>query len=237
MIAINIQTKLCRSENRGSKRTKKVEYIVVHYTANYGDTAKNNADYFAREIVGASAHYFVDEIEIWCSVPEDTIAWHCGAKQYYHPACRNANSIGVEICMLDKKGAVRQKSIDHAIDLVRELMDKYGIDVDHVVRHYDVTHKQCPEPMVANPALWADFKQRLEDEDMNIEKFSELMAEYDTELRKKPGSNWSNEARTWAVENGLVVGGSDNEMMWRANMSREELITVLWRYSKLIGKA
>lgn len=33
-------------------------YIVVHYTSNEGDTAKNNADYFARESVKASAHFF-----------------------------------------------------------------------------------------------------------------------------------------------------------------------------------
>lgn len=236
MIATNIQTKLCRAENYGGNRTKPVEYIVIHYTANYGDSAKNNADYFAREIVGASAHYFVDETSIWCSVPENQIAWHCGANKYYHPSCRNANSIGVEICMLDKQGRLRQGSIDRASEFVCELMDKYGIDVDHVVRHYDVTHKQCPEPMVSNPTLWAEFKQGLE-EDMNIEKFAELMDEYNAELRKKPGSSWSNEARSWAVDNGLIVGGSDESLMWRANMSREELITVLWRYSKLMGKA
>lgn len=231
-----MKTKLCRPENCGGNRTRPVEYIVIHYTANHGDTAKNNADYFAREVVKASAHYFVDETSIWCSVPEDKVAWHCGGKKYYHPSCRNANSIGVEICMLDKPGKLRQASIDRAAELTCTLMDKYGINVDHVIRHYDVTHKQCPEPMVSNPTLWADFKQALE-EDMNVEKFAELMNEYNDELRKKPGSSWSNEARAWAVDNGLIVGSSDESLMWRANMSREELITVLWRYSKLMGKA
>ena len=42
-------------------RSEAVKYIVVHYTANDGDTAKNNADYYARESIKASAHYFVDE--------------------------------------------------------------------------------------------------------------------------------------------------------------------------------
>ena len=40
-------------------------------------------------------------------------------------------------------------------------MAKYGIDVDHVVRHYDVTGKLCPEPWVRDESLWRKFKARL----------------------------------------------------------------------------
>ena len=29
------------------RKRKDVKYIVIHFTANKGDTAKNNADYFA----------------------------------------------------------------------------------------------------------------------------------------------------------------------------------------------
>ena len=76
---------------------KEIRYLVIHYTANNGDTAKNNADYFAQNVVSVSAHYFVDEREIWQSVPDGDIAWHCGTRgTYYHPSCRNANSIGIE---------------------------------------------------------------------------------------------------------------------------------------------
>ena len=40
-------------------------------------------------------------------------------------------------------------------------MAKYGIDADHVVRHYDVTGKLCPEPWVRDESLWRKFKARL----------------------------------------------------------------------------
>ena len=159
---MEIRTKLCNPANYGVRRTNPPAYIVIHYTSNWGDSAKNNADYFAREAVRASAHYFVDESEVWQSVPDDRIAWHVGAKQYFHPACRNANAIGVEICMNDRNGRVRQGSIDRAAQLVRLLMKEYGIPADHVVRHYDVTHKNCPAPMVEKPALWAAFRAALE---------------------------------------------------------------------------
>ena len=177
---MTIQTKQANKTNYGGRRAD-TRYIVVHYTSNRGDTAKNNADYFAREDVGASAHYFVDENEIWASVPEDCAAWHCGAKKYRHPACRNANSIGVEICMNDKAGAVRQGSIDRAAQLVRMLIDKYHIPKENVLRHYDVTGKHCPGPMVDDSTLWESFKKSLaqgEDERMKTYTHTDQMPDW-----------------------------------------------------------
>ena len=89
----------CNMANYRAGRTQPVRYIVMHYTANNGDTAKNNCDYYHR--VGglqASAHYFVDEHGAMQSVREGDTAWHCGARAYWHPECRNANSIGIEMC-------------------------------------------------------------------------------------------------------------------------------------------
>lgn len=182
----NEMKKPCNPANYTQKDRNETKYIVVHYTSNKGDTAKNNADYFAREKVGASAHFFVDETEVWESVPENYIAWHCGAKQYKHSECRNTNSIGVEICMNDRAGKVRQGSIDHAARLVRELMQRYKIPPERVLRHYDVTGKYCPRPMVDNPALWQAFKNKLteieveqeEDADMKVYKHTTEMPEW-----------------------------------------------------------
>ena len=59
------------------------------------------------------------------------------------------------------KYVITAQTVDHTVELVRWLMDKYGIDVDHVVRHYDVTGKDCPEPWVRDESLWRKFKARL----------------------------------------------------------------------------
>ena len=180
---MEIKTKCCNPANYGGTRGScQIEYIVIHYTSNLGDTAKNNADYFAREALKnpASAHYFVDESEVWNSVPIYRIAYHCGAKAYKHPHCRNTNSIGVEICMLDKHAVIRKDAIRNAARLVRELMAKYDIDAGHVVRHYDVTGKDCPAPMVENPELWEQFLDMLKegDEEMTIYKTYEDCPEW-----------------------------------------------------------
>lgn len=166
-----------------------VDWIVVHYTSNLGDTAKNNADYFAREALNykASAHFFVDENEVWSSVPVWRIAYHCGAKAYKHPRCRNTNSIGVEICMLDKHAVIRMDAIRHAAELVRWLMKEYGIDREHVIRHYDVTGKDCPAPMVDDPGLWEKFLDMLceQEEEMTIYKTYDDCPDWAKETVKK----------------------------------------------------
>ncbi len=184
---MKINFKQANSKNYKRGRSKQPEYIVVHYTANKGDTAKNNADYFAREDVGASANYFVDESQIWQSVVDTDTAWHCGGPRQsnqggtFYGKCQNANSIGVEICMNNKLGAVRQRSIKAAAELVRYLMQRYDVPIDRVIRHYDVTGKYCPGPMVDDSTLWESFKKSLaqeEDERMKTYTHTDQMPDW-----------------------------------------------------------
>lgn len=145
-----------------------IKYIVLHYTANNGDTAQNNADYFAGANRRASAHYFVDENEVVQSVRDTDAAWHCGGsiESDHHPLrgiCTNRNSLGVEMCsdIVGGKYVITAQTVDLAVQLVRQLMAKYRIPIDRVVRHYDVTGKACPEPWVRDESLWRKFKARL----------------------------------------------------------------------------
>ena len=155
----------CDPSNYHAGRTQPVRYIVMHYTANNGDTARNNCDYCHR--VGglqASAHYFCDEHGAMQSVRECDTAWHCGARAYWHPECRNANSIGIEMCSrkrADGSYYILPETVANAAALAREIMQRYGIDTDHVLRHYDVTGKHCPMPWVDDPAQWTAFKDML----------------------------------------------------------------------------
>lgn len=149
----------------------RVKYIVIHYVGALGD-AKGNCQYYARQYIGASAHYFVGfKGDIWQSVADEDIAWHCGAHSYKHGECRNTNSIGIELCVrkkdtasqgaTDKDWYFEDATVAAAAELTRRLMDKYGVPADHVIRHYDVTGKICPNPYVYNAMAhtWEKFKQ------------------------------------------------------------------------------
>ena len=151
----------------------RIKYIVIHYIGATGG-AEANCKYYASQYVGASAHYFVGfNGEVWQSVEDRNVAWHCGSggRPYKHPECRNANAIGIELCVRNKGSQAdtsrdwyfEDKTVAVAIELTKILMDKYQIPADHVIRHYDVTGKICPNPYVYNHTLhtWDQFKAAL----------------------------------------------------------------------------
>ncbi len=164
--------KQCNSANYRKGRTSPIKYIVIHYTSNNGDTAKNNVDYYSSAVVKASAHYFVDEYDtVYQSVLDTDTAWAVGATKYVHPYCRNANSISIELCSRNVNGSGRpatdkgwyfkDETVNNAIAVTKELMAKYNIPIENVIRHYDVTGKICPAPFANDVTLWNDFKKRL----------------------------------------------------------------------------
>lgn len=166
---MNVVFKQANASNFKTGRTDSIKYIVIHYTSNNGDTAKNNVDYYAGNGIGSSAHYFVDEYDnIYQSVKDTDTAWAVGASKYAHPYCRNANSISIELCSRNCNGSGKPAS-DHGwyfkeqtekngAELTKTLMAMYGVPAENVLRHYDVTGKICPAPFVNNPKDWEAFK-------------------------------------------------------------------------------
>ena len=160
------ETLLAHKLNYGGKRTKPIEYIVIHYTANNGDSAKNNALYFQKNVKKTSAHIFVDDEGTYQSVPYDYVAYAVGGYYgggSYYKKCSNDNSISIELCDQVKDDNIypTKKTIDNAIELVKFLMQVYNIPADHVIRHYDVNGKQCPKYWT-DDALWkSEFHDKL----------------------------------------------------------------------------
>lgn len=172
-MAYTLNTNYANKSNYGSKRnTSAIRYIVWHYTANDGDSAANNGKYFANNIVSASAHYFVDDDFVTQSVPDDYIAWSVGGARYsnykttggatYYNKCTNANSLNIELCDTVKDGiyAASEKTLANAIGLTRSLMQTYQIPIENVIRHFDVTGKNCPAYYVDN-AKWNEVKEKI----------------------------------------------------------------------------
>lgn len=211
-------------------RAGKVEYIVIHYTGIPNDTAENNAVYSAREYTGVSAHYFVDEREVWQSVRDEDTAYHCGSTRPKHPACRNYNSIGVEMC--DSVGTVPAATRERTAAFVRELMDRYGVPVENVLRHYDVTGKRCPAPWVDNPAEWMEFKKMLEDDILTQDQFNQMMETYLSQRNAKPADDWAKPYIQDAIDAGAMtdVGGTIERP--QGFITRQEIAVVAAALSK-----
>lgn len=156
-MAYEFKTRTANKSNYGGKRAiSGIKYIVIHYTGNDGDTDESNGKYFERNIVKASAHYFVDDDSVTQSVPDNYVAWSVGGSKYANSSktgggrlykiCNNTNSISIELCDDVKNGIVypSAKTIENAVELTKQLMKRYGIAKSNVIRHFDVTGKACP---------------------------------------------------------------------------------------------
>lgn len=156
---MNITEKLISGQNRpGRKITPK--YLVIHWTANTnkGANATANRNYFNSTDRFASAHYLVDCQEIVRALPENELGYHVGAKSYRHSYCRNSNSIGIEMCVNSDGNFT--KMVEHTVELAADICKRHGINpATAMLRHYDVTGKDCPRFYVQDNAAWNVFKQ------------------------------------------------------------------------------
>jgi len=218
----------CNPGNYAVMDDKVNKYIVIHYVGATG-SALQNAQYFERSPgIQASAHFFVGHKSeggaIYQSVDPMHRAWHCGAKVYKHPACRNSNSIGIEMCChKDAQGNwyFDDVTIEMTVQLVRQLMTEYGIPADNVIRHYDVTGKLCPAPLVDEFA-WLIFKQRLE---------VPIMGE-------KTGDNpssWAIPHTEWAKAKGIIYGDGQGNYDWQGPVTREAMAAMLHNFAIAYG--
>ena len=134
---------------------KQVRGIVIHYVGNPGTSAQNNRNYFAdlaqTGSAYASSHFVIGlEGEVIQCVPLDEIS--------YCSNSRNNDTIAIECCHPDEGGAFNQATYDALVDLTAYLADYYGLDREEIIRHYDVTGKQCPKYYVDNEDAWLRFK-------------------------------------------------------------------------------
>lgn len=151
--------KMISPYNYSSRAGNPIKYIVLHYTGNKGDTAKNNATYFNGGDRNASAHYFVDDNEIIQVVEDNNAAWAVGDGNGAY-GITNKNSISIEMCC-NSNGIVSEKTELRALELTKSLQLKYNISNSNVVRHYDASRKTCPNWSQNNWSRWVNFKNKL----------------------------------------------------------------------------
>lgn len=230
-MSYTIKEQLANSGNYGgSRNASQIRYLVYHYTGNDGDKAANNAAYFQRNIVKASAHYFVDDTTVYLSVPDLKIAWSVGGSKYanadktgggtMYGVITNTNSISIEMCDTIRNGVYQasEATLANAAALGRELMEKYHIPIENVYRHFDVTGKHCPSYLV-NAQKWAEFKKRLE-----------------VKIVDNTPSGAHKEGVEWAIANGILTGNSDGDLMLSQPVTRQQMCTMLHRLWELIER-
>ena len=148
--------------SRSGQKLNKVNAIVIHYVGNSGTTAAQNRNYFEglkdSKTVSASSHYIVGlEGEIIQCVPLEEIS--------YASNNRNSDTIAIECCHPDATGKFNKKTYNSLVKLTAALLKTYGLSVEEgLIRHYDVTGKECPLYFVRNEDEWYGFKLAVDSE-------------------------------------------------------------------------
>lgn len=140
--------------------------IVVHYVGNPGTTAEQNRNYFESLAESgatyASSHFVIGlEGEVIQCIPLDEIA--------YASNQRNSDTISIECCHPDADGQFNEATYKSLIRLLRVLCQEYRLDADDIIRHYDVTGKECPLYYVEHEDAWEQLKSDVFNTSYSIE--------------------------------------------------------------------
>ena len=153
---IDVQLLTENDYSRPGYATGKINAIVMHYTANPGSTAQQNRDYFEglkdSHVTQASSHFIVGlDGEIIQCVPTWEVA--------YASNSRNEDTVSVETCHPGEDGSYTNATYKSMVRLTAWLCLKFDLTEEDVIRHYDITEKNCPKYFVEHEDAWVKFKQ------------------------------------------------------------------------------
>ena len=241
-MALEINKKISKY-NFYEMTNRKIKYIVIHWVG-AASSAKNNADYFYAADRQASAHYFVDDKEIWQSVLEKNAAWAVGGgpldqgspyakygKKYFNK-CTNSNSISIEMCCTkDSKGKlyISDKTIALTARLVQGIQKRLDIPDENVIRHFDVNGKLCPGTYIKQ-LEWEKLHSKLVGKYFKVKAKADLIAREDYELSSK-----QTRKLTKGVIYGIIDTKETSKGTKRGKTIKGDWITIESKYVDIIG--
>lgn len=245
------------------------KYLAFHFTAGLTSkkgSARNTATWWANpQNKNGSADFVVDDEEMvqynadlnnrrcW-AVGDNSTRYSKGGSLY--GIAYNCNTISIEICSNNRAWNAKdpanspnwyftEASIQNALELGAYLMKLYNIDINHVVRHYDISGKYCPGIIGWNTnsgsdAEWYKFKARLKamvepkSEEINM-TVEELEKYVDKRIDEKL-MGLQSQPSEWIVDSGEFeeakkLGLTDGQRP-QGYAKREEVAAMLVRYNR-----
>ena len=146
------------------------EYLAIHYLGVNGE----NPDLYGG---GYGGHFYVSKSgQCYQAAKVTDKIWHVGrgGYEYIHPTARNYNTIGIECATYTKSGRndddetwfFTEATQEACAKLAAWIMNTYNIPMDHLLRHGDITTKNCPSPYKRDAGkgtnwTWAQFRAKV----------------------------------------------------------------------------
>ena len=113
--------------------------ICVHNTANKA-SAMAEISYMIGNDNKISYHYAVDDYRVVQGIEENRNGWHAGDGN----GKGNREGIAIEICYSKSGGERFIKAEQNAVELIVDILKRYGWGIDKVTKHQDYMNKYCP---------------------------------------------------------------------------------------------
>ena len=245
------------SPNRTSPRNHKIDTITIHCYV--GQVSVEQAgEEFAPVSKQASCNYCIGKDgRVALIVPEEDRSW-CSSN-----TANDNRAITIE-CASETKHpyAINSKVYESLVKLCADICRRNGIkelkwrgdksligqvNLQNMTVHRWFKNKACPGDYIYNRLgqIASEVNTILNGEEeikMDVKEFKELWLEMRKDLKDNDSSSYSAEARDWAIKNKLIQGNGETidgepNYMWEDVIDRQQFITVLHRFAKLIGKA
>lgn len=246
------------SPNNSGRRNHAIDTISIHCMAGNLSVESCGA-LFADSSRQASSNYGIgSDGRIGLYVDEANRSWCTSSSS------NDNRAVTIEVANIEIQEPYRitEKAWDSLIALCADICQRNGIkkllwkadpnligqvDQQNMTVHRWFANKSCPGNwLYANQGRIADevnaLLEKEEDEEMTQEKFNEMfaiaMGQYRKGLQDNDSSDWSKDARAWAVNSGLIQGGSPlpsglPNFMWQDFLTREQMATLLYRFKDM----
>lgn len=233
---MNFKYKPINNQRQIGKRRQlsDIKYIVIHDTGNTskGADAEAHYKYLQTATRYGSAHYYLDDGQIIQTIGDSLVAWSIGDTWGYKnnpnrvKGAFNHNSISIELCI--NSDIDRAKAYKILVELTKNLMKKFHISPDRVIRHFDATGKICPGSWSGDD--WSKWWQFKEDIKKPIEWIIDLSKDStfgNTEIKEKVVDALQEEFKR-AIELGITDGSRPKDPA-----TREEVACMVLRGLRL----
>jgi len=246
------------SPNNSGRRTHKIDTITIHHMAGNLSVETCGACFAPRSRKASSNYGIGSDGRIGLYVDEDNRAWTTSS------SANDNRAVTIEVAnsVCEEPWPVPEAAYNSLINLLVDICQRRGIEkllwqgdkslIGQVDKQNMTAHRWFAATNCPGNYLYSRFGQiaeevnnRLnfqEDDDMDVNKFRELFLEMRSDLQDNDASTYSEEARAWATSNGIIQGGGDMadgnpNYMWEDLLTREQMVTVLYRFAQLMGKA
>lgn len=168
---------------------------------------------------------------------------------YFNQVYREACELTAYLCKkynLDPMGTVTYSGKKVPVILCHADSFKLGLGSNHGdVLHWFTKFGKSMDDVRKDVSKLMKTNETIETEDdfmSDVNKFKEAWMEYRKTLQDNDAGEYSKDARNWATSTGLIAGNGKEingqpNCMWQDMLTREQFITVLYRFAQMMGKA